>query len=156
MITLFLTLAAQMASGKLPPAKALPPPTADEQAVLAPINGLFAAIHAADGAQVLAIAKPEGRLTAVTGTQPAKVLSWSEYAAGFKAGGPLLEERLVGQPAIEIDRDVAMVWGPYEFLVAGKVVACGTDHFDLIREGGQWKLLNVTWSQRKPGDCAAQ
>jgi hypothetical protein len=152
---LFLALAAQSASSKLPPAEPLPPPS-EEQAVLAPINGLFAAIKTKDGARILALSNPEGRLTAITGNEPAKVRSWSEYAAGFKPDeGPSFEERLVGEPAVEVDHDVALVWAPYEILSDGKVVACGTDHFDLIREGGQWKLLNVTWSQRKPGDCAA-
>ena len=68
--------------------------------------------------------------------------------------GPALEERLVGAPAIEIDGDIAMVWSPYVFLVDGKLSHCGTDHFDLVREAGQWKVLNITWTKRKT-DCPA-
>lgn len=150
MITLILALAAQPTSAQLPP------PSADEQAVLAPVNGLFEAIKAKDGNRILALANPQGRLTAVSGSGTPKVLSWGEYAGRYKPGeGPVFEERFLGEPAIESDRDIALVWGPYQFLADGKVVACGTNHFDLIREGGQWKLFNVTWSQRKPGDCSA-
>lgn len=156
MIAILVLFAAQSASNKLPSSQALPPPLEEEQAVLAPINRLFAAINAKDGTQILSLAKPEGRLTAVTDTQTVKVLGWNEYAARFKPGeGPALAERFAGEPAVEIDRDVAMVWAPYEFLVDGKVVACGTDHFDVIREAGRWKVLNVTWSQHTRGDCAA-
>jgi hypothetical protein len=55
--------------------------------------------------------------------------------------------------AIEVDGDIAMVWGPYTFTVNGKVHHCGVNHFDLVRDGGSWKVLNVTWSQRTTG-CA--
>jgi len=155
MIAIVMLIAAQSASNKLHAAQALPPPSAGEQLVLAPINALFAAIEAKDSARIIALAKPEGRLTAVIDQQTVRVLNWNEYASSFKTGvGPVFTERLVGEPTIEIDRHISMVWAPYEFLADGKVVACGIDHFDLIRNGGQWKLLNVTWSQRKPGECA--
>src|SRR3546814_4268831 len=64
-------------------------------------------------------------------------------------------ERFTGPPAVEIDGDIAMVWAPYTFLLDGKPHHCGIDHFDLIREGIQWKVLNVTWSQRTTG-CGAR
>jgi hypothetical protein len=146
---LFLALAAQTTSTKLPPAKALPPPAAEEQAVLAPINRFFAALAAKDAAAMLAEAQPEGRLTGYAEGKPPVVRSWSEFTARFKPGeGPALLERFVGLPAIETDRDIAMVWSPYEFLIDGKVAHCGIDHFDLVRVGGQWKVLNITWTQR--------
>ena len=153
MISALFALAALSPSTKLPPAQALPPPTSEEQAVLVPINQLFAAMTAKDGARMLDQVRADGRLTGLADGQPAKSLSWSEFAARFKPGeGPALEERLVGAPAIEIDSDIAMVWSPYVFLVDGKLSHCGIDHFDLVREGGQWKVLNITWTKRKT-DC---
>jgi len=155
MMSLVLLVGVQASSNSLPPMPPLLRPRAvDEQAVLVPINALFAAIKAKDGAAMLTLTEPGGRTTAVSEPQSIKILSWSDYARGFRPGvGPTLEERLVAEPAIEQDGDVATVWAPYEFLADGKIVACGTDHFDLVRHGGRWKLLNVTWSQRKPGDC---
>ena len=47
-----------------------------------------------------------------------------------------------------------MVWAPYTLLKDGKPDHCGYDHFDLVREGTTWKILNVTWSQRTTG-CIA-
>lgn len=157
MITLvLLALAAASPEARLPPARALPPPLTDEQAVLMPINKLFAAMSAKDVAAILAQARPEGHLTG-TSDAGAKGYSWSEFAAGFKAGeGPVLEERLVGAPAIEIDGDIAMVWSPYVFLIDGKLSHCGIDHFDLVRDaGGPWKVLNITWTKRTTG-CPAE
>lgn len=52
--SLLMAVAVLSPSTRLPPAQALPPPATDEQAVLAPINQLFAAMAAKDGARMLA------------------------------------------------------------------------------------------------------
>ena len=54
-------------------------------------------------------------------------------------------------PIIAIDGDIAMVWGRYVFKIDGAVSHCGTDHFDLIRRDGVWKIAGITWNQRETG-----
>lgn len=152
MLSLALFLAAA-ASDKLPPANPLPPPDEETAAVLAPINGLFAGMAARDGAAVLAQVRPDGRVTQVPDGAPAVTRSWAEFAEGLKNGTEKLEERLTN-PAVDIDGDIAMVWSPYVFLIDGKHTHCGVDHFDLVREGGRWRILNITWSKRTTG-CPA-
>ncbi|HWK35695.1 nuclear transport factor 2 family protein [Sphingomonas sp.] len=154
-----LLLLAQVTPVQPLPKAELPAPPADEAAVLAPITRLFDGIAAKDGARILAQVRPEGLGTAVAekpdGTRAITTRTWSAFAANFKPGpGPSLEERAVGMPAVEIDGDIAMAWVPYVFLVDGKLAHCGTNHFDLVRDAGQWKILNVTWSQRTTG-CEA-
>lgn len=139
---------------KLPPANPLPYEDAEATAVLAPINAMFAGLAARDAAAIQAQTRPEGSATVVDGSHTIKHMSWAEFTAGIKPGPEKYEERLT-DPAIEIDGDIAMVWSPYLFLIDGKVHHCGTDHFDLIRENGAWKVLNVTWSQRANG-CPAR
>jgi hypothetical protein len=133
---------------------ALPPPGAEEAAVLAPIEAMFAGLAARDAAAISAQVRAEGRFTVATerpdGTRAVRSMSASEFAAGIKPGLEKYEER-IANPAIEIDGDVAMVWAPYTFLIDGKAQHCGIDHFDLVREAGQWKVLNITWSQRTTG-----
>jgi hypothetical protein len=133
---------------------ALPPPGGDEAAVLAPINALFASLAARDGASVAASVLPDGRATGVAtkpdGSQTVRSLSWTEFAANLKPGPERYEERITN-PAIEIDGDIAMVWAPYTFLIDGKIHHCGVDHFDMVRQGGAWKILNITWSSRTTG-----
>ena len=58
-------------------------------------------------------------------------------------------------PAVEIDGDVAMVWAPFVVRVGGKVSNCGFDHFDLVRDKGVWKVMNLTFSSRIQG-CPAE
>jgi hypothetical protein len=47
-----------------------------------------------------------------------------------------------------------MVWAPFVVRIDGKVANCGFDHFDLVRENGTWKIMNLTFSSRTT-DCPA-
>ncbi|MEI9926561.1 MAG: nuclear transport factor 2 family protein [Sphingomonas sp.] len=152
---LLLPCVAQAQSAdKLPPANPLPYADADSAAVMAPITAMFAGLAAHDAAAILAQTRPEGGATVAVehpdGTRSVRHFGWAEFAGGIKPGADRYEERL-SDPAIEVDGDVAMVWAPYVFYLNGKPDHCGVDHFDLVRENGAWKVLNVTWSQRTSG-----
>ena len=70
--------------------------------------------------------------------------SFAEYAGHMTVGKGFVER--ITQPTIAIDADIAMVWAPFTIFANGKVTSCGFDHFDLIREGGVWKVANLTFS----------
>ena len=131
---------------------------AETQAVLAIVQRLLGALERSDRATLLAVTRPEGGATAAMqrpdGTRRVRRVSWAEFAAGLTAEGAHWSEA-ISDPAIEVDGDVAMIWAPYTVRKNGAVVHCGFDHFDLVREGGEWRVLNVTWSQRTTG-CDAQ
>lgn len=150
MLILFLAAAVD----KLPPANPLPLVDTEEAAVMAPVTALLRALEQDDGAAVRAVTLPEGAATAMQtlpdGSVRHKTVPWTEFAAGLKPDGSRVEE-VLGQPAIEIDGGVAMVWAPYTVRVNGHVSHCGTDHFDLVRDRGAWKILHATWSQRSTG-----
>jgi ketosteroid isomerase-like protein len=155
-IALFLILAAQTSSAKLPPAQALPPPAAEEQAVLAPINQLLAALEAGDATGVLRVVYPDGRVTAVGTLRSGTGLrqeSWTQFVARLEPGEGFRES--ISDPAVEIDGDIAMVWAPFVVRVDGKVSNCGVDHFDLVRANGAWKVMNIAFSSRTTG-CPAE
>jgi len=148
MIALLL-LATQTA---LPPARPLPPPGTAEAAVMAPIGATLAAMRAGDGAALLANIWPGGGTTSVVDGKATRT-AWADVAAGLKPG-PAHFEVTTGDPAIEIDGDVAMVWMRYTFRAEGRPPSCGVDHFDLVRSEGRWRILNLTFSGRTTG-CGA-
>jgi hypothetical protein len=156
MLSVLLALAAQASADKLPPAQALPPPVGEEQAVLASVNALLASFSVGDSAAMLRWVYPDGRVTA-TGTRASgsglRQQSWAQFAARITPQGAFQES--ISDPAIEIDGDAAMVWAPFVVRVGGKVSNCGVDHFDLVRENGAWKVMNLTFSSRMTG-CPAQ
>jgi hypothetical protein len=152
-----LTLLALLTAAQgLPPAAALPPPEGDAAAILAPINAAFAAFEAGDAPALLRNVYPDGRVTA-TGTRATssglRQQSWTEFAQRLQPGSGFQER--ISDPAIEIDGDVAMVWAPFVVRVGGKISNCGYDHFDLVRDNGTWKIMNLTFSSRTTG-CPVQ
>jgi subtilisin family serine protease len=155
-VTMFISFLLAAAAQSLPSATALPPPENDTAAVLAPINSLFAAFEAGDAPAMLRQVYPEGRVTA-TGTRASgsglRQQNWMQFAERLKPGGGFQES--ISDPAIEIDGDVAMVWAPFVVRVGGMVSNCGYDLFDLVRDNGTWKIMNLTFSSRTT-DCPSQ
>ena len=147
-----LMIAAQLSSGQLPPAQPIPPPDFETANVLAPIQQLFAAFEAGDSAAMLRVVHPDGRVTA-TGQRATssglRAQSWTESAQRIRPDARFSES--ISDPAIEIDGDVAMVWAPFVVRVNGKVANCGVDHFDLVRDQGAWKIMNLSYSSRTTG-----
>ncbi|MGB5078786.1 MAG: hypothetical protein WBO17_15000 [Sphingorhabdus sp.] len=146
-----------LAAEPLPPANPLPPPEFNDAQVLATIDAAFVALEAGDGTALLRHAYPDGRVTAMgtlrDGSTGLRSSSFAEYAGRMKLGTGFVER--VTNPVIEIDDDVAMVWAPFTISAEGKVVSCGTDHFDLLRQDGIWKIMNLTFSSRLTG-CSGQ
>lgn len=141
----------------LPKGTGLPPPAVvidDSTAVMRPINGTFAAIAARDGEMLRPLVREDGNLFIAVenadGTRKIIRRPMTEFITGMKPGAEKFEERMY-DPAIEIDGDVALVWGRYNFYIDGKLHHCGYDHFDMIRENGNWKIANITYSSRTTG-----
>ena len=139
-------------------AAAQSPSDAVDAAVMAPINAVFAGIVARDAAAINAQLVAGGSNTEVVeqsdGSRTIQRLGWPEALAGLHPGPEKFEERLINR-TIKSDGSVAMIWGDYVFLVNGKVSHCGLDLFDLVREGGVWKIANTASSQRTKG-CPAR
>ncbi|HEX8300433.1 nuclear transport factor 2 family protein [Sphingomonas sp.] len=145
--------AAQVKSGdRLPPANPLPYQDLDTVAVLAPINALFAALEAGDAAAMLRVVYPDGRVTASDGST-VRQHSFTQFAERVRPESAFQER--IWDPAIDVDDNIAMVWAPFVVRVGGKVANCGIDHFDLVRENGAWKVMNITFSSRTTG-CPGQ
>jgi hypothetical protein len=156
MLTLLFALALSAAQ-PLPKAEQLPPPDFDDKEIIAVIDAMLVALEAGDGPSLLKRVYPDGRVTArgtlASGFTGLRSSSFAEYAARMKPGSGFIE-RIIN-PVIEQDDDVALVWAPFTITIDGKVVACGYDHFDLVRENGTWKVTNLTFSSRVAG-CSGQ
>ncbi|HEX8420996.1 MAG TPA: DUF4440 domain-containing protein [Sphingomonas sp.] len=133
---------------------ALPPPVSEESAPLAVVDALFRGIAARDAAAIGATMRTDATATVATekpdGTRTVSSMSREKLLGAFKPGPERYEERFY-DPAVEIDGDIAMVWGRYDFLLDGKLHHCGYDHVGLVRENGSWKIHSLAWSSRTTG-----
>jgi hypothetical protein len=159
-IVLAAALLLPVAAAAQPADKPANPPVAqgtEATAVLAPIAGLFAAFEAGDAAAMLRHVYPDGRVTASgtrgDGAPTLRQQTWTEFAGRVRPDRAFAER--ISDPVIDIDDDIAMVWAPFVVRAGGKVSNCGIDHFDLVREHGTWKVMNLTFSSRTTG-CPGQ
>ena len=129
----------------------------ERAAVMVPIDAAFAAFEQGNGALLLPHVYPDGQVSAV-GTLPSgfsgvRQSSFGEFARNMSPQRPFTER--IRDPLISIDGDIALVWAPFTVAIGGKVASCGFDHFDMVRESGHWKIMNITFSSRTTG-CPGQ
>ena len=122
---------------------------ADRVAVLAVIDRMFAALAAKNPSALMAEVVPEGRATATVHGPVPRIsgLGWADFAAHVARipGRPV--ERLI-DPHVHVEGNIAMIWSRYEVELDGRFLHCGVNHFDLIRQDGRWRVLNLTWTQQ--------
>jgi hypothetical protein len=123
-------------------------PSAEEQAVLAPLQAFLAGIAAGDKAAMAAQTLPDAMITRVAGGKVTQKALHALVDAMPAPGGRKLEER-IHDPLIRIDEDLAIVWAPYDFLIDGKVDHCGTDVVELARRDGRWLISGLADTSRK-------
>jgi hypothetical protein len=127
--------------------------TPEEQAVLAPVNAMFAGMAKRDAAAIKEPLLPGGTMVLMRDGKPAQ-MTFDAFAERVGRPGTTQIEERIHDPLVRIDNDLAVVWAPFEFLVDGKVDHCGTDLFNLVRANGKWLIASVADTGRK--DCAAK
>lgn len=124
--------------------------SADEQAVLAPIQAMFDGMAKRDAAAIQAPTMAGGTMVLMRDGKPEQ-MTFAQFAERVgKPGKTRIEER-IHDPLVRIDHDLAVVWAPFNFLVDGRVSHCGTDLFDMVRTGGKWVIASVADTGR--ADC---
>jgi Putative lumazine-binding len=127
--------------------------TPDDQAVLAPIQAMFAGMSARDAAAIRKPTLPNGVMVLMRDGKPTQ-MTLEDFATRVgKPGTKQIEER-IHDPLVRVDNDLAVVWAPFDFLVDGKVEHCGTDLFNLVRQNGQWLIASVADTSRN--DCTGK
>jgi hypothetical protein len=127
--------------------------TSDDEAVLAPIQAMFAGMSARDAAAIRKPTMPGGVMVLMRDGKPMQ-MTFEDFATRVgKPGTTKIEER-IHDPLVKIDNDLAVVWAPFDFYVDGKVSHCGTDLFNLVRQDGQWMIASVADTSRN--DCGAK
>jgi hypothetical protein len=123
-------------------------PTAEDQAVLAPLQAFLAGIQAYDKAAMLAQTLPDAMITRVSAGKTTQQTVRALVERFPASTGRKLEER-IHDPLIRIDEDLAVIWAPYEFLVDGKVDHCGVDLVEVVRRDGRWLIAGLADTSRK-------
>ena len=122
--------------------------TPEEDAVLAPVHAMFDGMAKRDAGAIKAPWLAGGTLVLMREGKPSTV-TVEAFAERVGKPAPTKIEERIHDPLVRVDRDLAVVWAPFEFLSDGKVDHCGTDLFNLVKMDGIWKIASVADTGRK-------
>jgi hypothetical protein len=148
------TLALTVLLGAVAPAARASAQT-DEKDVVAVVERFFAGMLARDTAMMRTTFDPAARLLGIVtprGGQPTvQVTTMDQFLAGIsRMQGEGANER-IHRPEVRIDQDLASVWTFYTLHVGERFIHCGIDSFQLLRVGGEWKIVSVADTRRTEG-----
>lgn len=150
LLLLVLSLAGCAASGP----SAAPAPSPEHAAVIAVAQGLLAAMEARDTAAIRRMFLPQARIVSVArqgaGTA-VRERSVGEFIPTVAAAPETLRERM-WNPEVRIDGAVAMLWAPYDFHLGTQFSHCGTDAFQMVHLGGEWRVAALSYTVQRD-DC---
>ena len=122
-----------------------------EDSVKARVMSLFDAMRKGDstlittqfaqGAQLQSV-NTDGKVETLPIPRFAQIIS--ALPAGAADERPRLE-------VVHVDGALAMVWASYQFFYKGTLHHCGVDSFQLVRQGGAWKIQYIIDTERKDG-----
>ena len=135
-------------------------PLAAQHSPNATITAVFDAMRAGDTTGLRANFHPDATLhSVVTKPDGQTVVSAGSIDRWFKgiqgAGAGAWEEQL-HYSEVRTDGHLATAWTPYVFNYKGELHHCGTNTFQLVKDGdgGEWRVLHITDTRRDaPGDC---
>jgi putative lumazine-binding protein len=128
-------------------AHAAPP---EEKAVVARLQGLLDGLAKRDKVMMSAQLLPGGSATLMRNGKAVQ-MTFDAFVDRLSTPGTDTREERIHNPLVRVDRDIAIIWTPFEFLTNGKIDHCGTDIVNLVKVDGQWLIASVADTSRT--DC---
>jgi len=138
----------------------IPPESRMENTPNATINAVFDAMKAGDTTGLRAYFHPDATLHSVvtkpTGETVVSAATIGRWFKGIQKAAPGDWEEELHYTEVNIDGHLASAWSPYVFNYKGELHHCGTNTFQLVKDGdaGQWRILHISDTRRDAaGDC---
>jgi hypothetical protein len=122
-----------------------------EDSIKTAVNALFDAMRKSDSASIV-VCFAEGSILQSVGeqgkVQTIPLTGFAHIISAIPAGAA--DERPQFD-VIRVDGSLAIVWAPYKFIYKGALHHCGEDSFQMVRQGGTWKIQYIIDTERKQG-----
>jgi hypothetical protein len=117
--------------------------TAEEKAVIAPLQALLDGMAKHDRAAIREQLLPGGMATLLRNGQPVQ-MHFDTFVEHMPTPESTvkIQERIF-DPVVRIDDDIAIIWAPYEFTLEGKLDHCGTDVINLVKRDNRWLISAI-------------
>jgi hypothetical protein len=122
-----------------------------EDAVVAVVHRMFEGMRTADSAMVRSAFATGARFAMVDARQTPPVMRYMEPDGWIKAiatSNRTWDEQ-VYDVVTKVDGGIAHVWAPYTFYLNKAVRHCGVNTIELIKIGDEWKVTQLSDSQRR-------
>jgi hypothetical protein len=126
-------------------------PKSSEAEVLAVVNAVFDGMKKSDTALVRRQFHPKTRMITVDSRSPGAQIEESIDGWIQSIGRPRTEvyDEQLSNVRTMIDGSLASVWADYKFFRGTTLNHCGVDHFLLVKEGGAWKIIELSDTRRR-------
>jgi hypothetical protein len=128
-------------------------PSAEEKAVIAPLQALLDGLAKRDKALMAAQLFPGGSATLMRDGKPVQ-MAFDAFVERLAQPGTDTRQERIYEPLVRIDDNIAIVWTRFDFVLNGKVDHCGTDVVNLVKVDRKWLIVFLGDTSRT--GCAAQ
>ena len=122
----------------------------DEKAAMATVQQFFDAMKTHDASLAASAFAPGATLVRVSKEGAPQARPFEKVAAAIGAAKQEWMERIYN-PTVLVHGEIAIVWGPFDFYLAGKLDHCGVDSFSLVKTSAGWKISYVADTNEKAG-----
>jgi len=130
---------------------------ADEAALQKTVETFFEGFHAQDSLRIRSVMADSVIMQSIGRSKEGETVIHNETFGNFlksivsiPAGTSFREE--LHSFEIKVDGNMANVWTPYSFYFDGKFSHCGSNSFQLLKDGeGKWKIFYLVDTRRKEG-----
>lgn len=118
------------------------------------VDEFFTAFHAKDTVALKKVCHSKMILQTVTNSEKDSRLKDEPKEVFFKSFSQIPEgmtfyEKILSYK-VQIDRNLANVWTPYEVYINGKFLHKGVNSFTMVKEpNGEWKIVHLIDTRRK-------
>jgi hypothetical protein len=127
-----------------------------EKAVKAVINRFFEAMEKGDTSLLLSTCTAEPVFQTYMAEKNGALQVFTQDFRDFVAfiGTPSQNKykEVIEFDAVHTEKSLASVWTPYKFYLNGKLSHCGTNSFQLVKMGDNWKIQYIIDTRRKGCD----
>ena len=128
--------------------------SAEEKAVLAPVQRIFDGMRAADSAMARSGFAEGARFASVDSRSTPSAIKYDSVGGWIRAiaNSNRRWDEQIYDVHVRVDDNIAQVWAPYTFYLDKAVRHCGVDSFALLKDAVGWKITELS-DTRRTGNC---
>jgi Putative lumazine-binding len=120
----------------------------EQAAALASFQALLDGLGKRDKAAMMLEVLPGASGTFLRDGSPKQMTIEALADSISKPSSDTYEER-IRAPLVRVDRDIAVIWAQFQFLLNGKIDHCGTDIATLVLIDGRWLITSIEDNHRQ-------